>query len=149
MKVQIGTTSDEYNVLTKTYSLTEYTGSIRDTGSVDILHPVILVNADITNANYAYIPDFGRFYFIDPSGIVAVRRGLTQVSMHVDVLTTYDAAIRACPAVCARTADNSKMIPHLPDTMQPHDTRQMQDNYTLGQFHFNPATAPLILITSG
>lgn len=65
------------------------TGSIRD-DSIDVLNPVITVNADTAylNYNYAYIPDFGRYYFFaTPPAII--RTGVFQLFLHVDVLMSF------------------------------------------------------------
>ncbi len=72
-------------VLEGLYSLT---GSLKDTSS--ILDPVILVEMPASNlalANYARIPDFGRYYYI--TDMVSVRSTLTEVHMHVDVLMSW------------------------------------------------------------
>lgn len=113
MKVRIGSTNSEYNVLTKDFTYTEYDGSIRDPGSVDVLRPQIMINATIGSGNYAEIPLFGRYYFIDE--ITVLRADLTLVSMHVDPLTTYQGSIRATPCVCIRTQADAKQNGYLID----------------------------------
>lgn len=60
--------------------------------NTSILNPVILVSKSVLDknyakANYAYIKEFGRYYFIN--NIVAVTGGLLEISMEVDVLKTY------------------------------------------------------------
>lgn len=46
--------------------------------------------------NYAYIPNFRRYYFI--TRIESVRNGLWRVNLSVDVLTTYATSIDATNA---------------------------------------------------
>lgn len=57
--------------------------------ATSILRPVvrILTSEDITQYNYMYIAEFGRYYFIDD--IVSVNNNKWEISAHVDVLQTY------------------------------------------------------------
>ena len=54
----------------------------------------------LATCNYATIPAFGRQYFI--TDIRTVRASLTEVSLRVDVLSTYAAQIRGCYGIAAR-----------------------------------------------
>lgn len=64
----------------------EYTGTLRDEASV--INPVIMIHAEnLSLFNYAYIPQFHRYYFI--RDIVSVRNGLWRVSMDVDALESF------------------------------------------------------------
>lgn len=89
----------EDNKLTKSiYSLGSFTGALRDTSS--IINPRILLEGDVDDfveANYLYIPQFSRYYFIND--IVSVREGLVEVTAHVDVLTSFATEIRANTAI--------------------------------------------------
>lgn len=72
---------------------------LKDGASVE--NPVILIsNSNMTDCNYMYIPDFGRYYFIND--IVSVRQGLWEIHAHVDVLETYKTQIKACSATFKR-----------------------------------------------
>lgn len=80
-----------------------HTGAAR--GEIDTVSPVIMVAETIRGQyNYAYIPDFGGYYWI--SDITIVREGLTQITMNRDPLTTFAAGVRACPCIAARASDN-------------------------------------------
>ena len=79
------------------------TGVLRSGAS--ILDPVILIETDtpatvISSANYAYIEVFSRYYYI--TNVKSDANGLWIVSMHVDVLMTYESAIRAQDAIVRR-----------------------------------------------
>lgn len=64
----------------------EYSGTLRDETSV--INPVIMINAEnLSLFNYAYIPQFHRYYFI--RDIVSMRTGLWRVSMDVDALESF------------------------------------------------------------
>lgn len=64
------------------------TGTLRNT-DVSIIDPDILIeqNEKIFNYNYAYIPEFKRYYYIQ--NIISVRNNLLMVSMHCDVLMSF------------------------------------------------------------
>lgn len=69
--------------LTNGYPLT---GSLRNESSV--INPIILVEmSNPSSYNYAYIPDFGRYYFI--TDMISVRTNLWRISMSVDVLMSF------------------------------------------------------------
>lgn len=92
----------EYNAVNKSIrELTTITGTLREESS--IIDPVITIS-DIDNIvgsmNYAYIPEFNRYYFI--TNIESVRTNLWRVSFHVDVLYTYRAQIKSNSAIIER-----------------------------------------------
>lgn len=82
-------------------SLKSMTGTLRDDCS--IIDPVIsiegLTASELTSANYAYIPEFGRYYFINN---IVCKNKLYELTMHVDVLSTYKDSIRDNTAIIAR-----------------------------------------------
>lgn len=91
--------SDNNHVDKNLSEIVTLNGTLRDQCSV--LEPTILINADnLSSANYMYIPEFGRYYYI--TGIVSVRTGLWALTGHVDVLYTYRSEIRGCGAIIAR-----------------------------------------------
>lgn len=66
------------------------TGLLRNESSV--VNPTILIEIDNPSFyNYAYIPEFGRYYFI--TDMVSVRTNLWRISMSVDVLMSYQEQI--------------------------------------------------------
>lgn len=102
MTITFYNNASERNAVTK--DLTEIatlSGALREESS--IIDPKITI-ASLTNSikdiNYAYIPDFGRYYFINE--IVSVRNGVWRISMHVDVLMTYAEGIRNNSAIIQR-----------------------------------------------
>ena len=81
----------------------DITGHLRnDCSSVD---PIVLLelNVDLTICNYAYITEFGRYYFINN---IVIKGKLYEVKMHVDVLSTYKDVIRSNTAIVSRQANN-------------------------------------------
>lgn len=79
-------------------------GTLRD--DCDLIDPIILVHSDPRGSNYAWIPEFRRWYFIND--IQAIRTGLWQISAHVDVLMTYRESIKNCDIIVTRT--NAKSL---------------------------------------
>lgn len=79
-------------------------GTLR--GESSIINPEILVEADISDliaCNYATIPAFGRSYFVRE--IVSVRQGLSRISCHVDVLSSFASGIMANKAIIERQTE--------------------------------------------
>lgn len=63
-----------------------FSGTLREETSV--ISPVVLMELENPSGyNYAYIPEFSRYYFI--SDMVSVRKGLWRISMKVDVLESF------------------------------------------------------------
>ena len=75
----------------------DITGTLREDCS--IIDPIIKMETNPIGSNYAYISEFGRYYYIN--NIVCVGN-LFEVHMHVDVLKTYAAGIRSNNAVVSR-----------------------------------------------
>lgn len=75
----------------------DITGTLREDCS--IIDPIIKMETNPIGSNYAYISEFGRYYYIN--NIVCTGK-LFEVHMHVDVLKTYAAGIRANNAVVSR-----------------------------------------------
>ena len=76
-------------------------GTLRENCSV--IDPIIkvegIVGSNLTKCNYAYIEEFGRYYYV--TNIVCVGN-LFELHMHVDVLMTYKRSIRSNSAVVSR-----------------------------------------------
>lgn len=92
MQIILYKTSSANNVVSKELT-DEYVleGTIRD-GEFTILRPTISVQRNVSGYNFAYIPDFKRYYFID--NVRVVRENLFTVYMRCDVLMTYADKIR-------------------------------------------------------
>lgn len=94
---------------------------------VDRLNPQIILDkdrVDLTNINYMEIPEFGRKYFI--TNIVGEAGNKVSVYGHVDVLSTYDAQIRRCPLIAARSESHYNFY--------LQDERRLFNAYTWNQY---------------
>lgn len=102
MTLTLYANTSEANRLVKDISeIATYSGTLREAAS--ILDPVITIETDsntLFTANYAYIPDFGRYYYIEE--ITAVNNKLYQIRLHVDVLMTYAEKIKEQTAIIQR-----------------------------------------------
>lgn len=91
----------------------------------DILHPVLRCAwvTGMTSYNYMYIPEFGRYYYIE---ITAAPGGAAIIKGSVDVLMSHAAAIKALPAVVVRSTSStntgSQKSTWIPDPQLPMTT---------------------------
>ena len=73
------------------------------TGDIDILAPVVLLNYNSTYlpANYAYISEFGRYYYVNDK---TVKPGESMtLTMSVDPLMSFKSDILGCKACITRS----------------------------------------------
>lgn len=120
----------------------DVTGTLREDCS--IVDPVIkfegTVGTNLTSCNYAYIKEFGRYYYI--TNIVCTGK-LFECHMHVDVLKTYAAGIRSNSAVVSRQENAYNL--YLQDGVfktysQPHiQVAQFPNGFTDFEFIFSVA----------
>lgn len=91
MDLRLYYTSDENNKINKSLSNgIILTGTMRDDSS--IISPVIMVEGNTFNSyNYAYIPQFDRYYFIKE--ITNYRNNLWILTLEVDVLMSFKSSI--------------------------------------------------------
>lgn len=78
----------------------------------------------LPTANYMYIAAFGRYYYI--TDITADTGGAAIITGRVDVLMSYDAAIKSLPAVVVRSTSStntgSQKSTWIPDPQLPMTT---------------------------
>lgn len=92
---------------------------LKDT--TEIINPVLnLARFDgIFGCNYAYIPDFNRYYFINE---ISVERGnICSISMECDVLTSFKDDIRNLKVIACRSSN--KYNRYLVDNMLPTENK--------------------------
>lgn len=65
----------------------------------------------LSNANYAYIPEYNRYYFIDPPTIA--NNKIFMLSLHVDVLMSFKSSIRNLVGIISRQENQYNL--YLPD----------------------------------
>lgn len=103
MKLQMLTTSADKRALNKSASEID-TVTCKLKQGTSIIDPIVIIGKisakNIRRFNYAYISDFGRFYFVND--IVEAPANQLEVSMHVDVLRTYASDIRGISTLILR-----------------------------------------------
>lgn len=81
----------------------------------DIERPVLKIGSvnqsTLNNVNYAYIPEFNRYYFVDPPTVV--NNKVYMLSLRVDVLMSFKSAINNLVAIIARQENEYNL--YLPD----------------------------------
>lgn len=101
MRIELYTNNSEVESVVKDLTtLQTLDGTLREATS--ILNPTIKIEGltDIDKINYMYIPEFGRYYFVND--IRSIRNNLFEVSAHVDVLMTYAEEIKQQRGVIRR-----------------------------------------------
>lgn len=103
MILQILTTSADKRTLSKSSSEID-TVTCKLKQGTSIIDPIVIIGKisakNIRRFNYAYIADFGRYYFVND--IVEAPANQLEVSMHVDVLRTYASDIRSISTLILR-----------------------------------------------
>lgn len=119
-------------------------GTLRAQSSV--MSPAFTVqDTSVVGYNYCYIPDFGRWYYIN--GIDALRANLYELSLGIDVLMTYAAQIRNNYAIVDKVESLGAAYNYINDGSWVNTNRMKQSiiNFATG---FNE-TGEFILITAG
>lgn len=123
MTINLLYTTDDPMTATKTTTTVAAAVTIVPKANLDILYPVVVLayNASYLGANYAYIPDLGRYYFIrdqilSPGKQIALQLG-------IDIRMSWDAGIRGCSGVVVRS--ESVGPTYFPDDKYPVDPRRV------------------------
>ena len=114
MILKLGQTTDPLNKLVKNIIWPDgftLEGNLKD--DCDVCDPVIEIETaeNISGFNYAEIPDFNRFYFINKIENTGAR--FWRLTLHVDVLHTYHSALLNCQVIAANSFNRFNM--YLPD----------------------------------
>lgn len=99
--VLMSTTDDPLVVSKTTTTIATVTAKPADNCSIGSPRLILHYTGSLQAVNYMYIPDFGRYYFVEPP--VVIPGGEILIAGSVDVLKTYDAALRSCPATVIRS----------------------------------------------
>lgn len=116
MNITLYTVADDPIVADKTLSGgAAVTGEFRATA--DVLRPTFTLSASsVQNVhNYAYIPDFGRYYYI--TGKRYITTGLIELLLYVDVRKSFLLELKLNSGIVDRQENNYDM--YLPDNSIP------------------------------
>ena len=146
MQIKLYKNSSEPERVTKSLSGSiTLSGTVR--GETNIINPEILIEGSPddfpSDYNYAYIPEFERYYYINE--VTAYRNNVTLLFMHVDVLMSFKDDILSNEAIVDKQALAGNM--YLNDGSWVHESREF---YTIKSFQngFND-DGEYILITAG
>lgn len=144
MNLSLFVNNSEKNKLDKSLSgELKFNGKLREESSV--VNPSIMILAtNPSSYNYAYIPEFNRYYFI--TDMVSVRTGLWEISMHVDVLMSFKDGIKNTSIILSDTETTGQT-----NYMSGEQwATEVKNTTTIKMFpHSLPTTGKYILITAG
>lgn len=107
MEILLYKTTNANNDLNKTISdKVELVGALRDSSS--IIAPSILIQSNPIGYNYAYIPDFDRYYYI--KNITAFRKNAWLIDLKCDVLMSFKDEILEMSGIVSRLKDGSPYV---------------------------------------
>ena len=105
MNILLYKTTNANNDLNKTISdKVELVGALREASS--IIAPSILIQSNPIGYNYAYIPEFGRYYYI--KNITAFRKGAYIVDLKCDVLMSFREEILNMSGIVSRLTNGDE-----------------------------------------
>ena len=137
-------TSDNRTIRKKLINEYAISGTLRE--SCSLLEPVLTIqHNDVIRYNYAYIPEFQRYYFINK--VTSMRKNLWTIELEVDPLMSFKADILALSVVIDKQSSPSIGDEYI------DDGSLVTDNYTFKSIYnfasgFNDH-GEYILITAG
>lgn len=145
MEIILYKTTSEKNKINKTLTNEiSMTGSLKSETSV--VNPSILIKAENPSQySYAYIPEFGRYYFIND--MFNIRQNLWQIDLDVDVLFSYKNEIFKLNGIISKQYQPSNSNDYINDGSHRYDVRQTLETIQFPN-GFNE-TGEYILITAG
>jgi len=135
MNVQFGSTTDDVAVINKTYNLGSPINCQVKAGT-SIENPTIIVkyNSIDTTANYAYIADFERFYFVGDKTFVTGNR--VEVNLSVDPLTSFKDGLNSCEFYIERIGTQGERAAFLSDSNYPMTSETVTTNLDFSETPF-------------
>ena len=72
---------------------------------VSLYDPLIILETpdDISKYNYAFISEWGRYYFLDPHNVEAIHENIYSIRLRCDSLSTFADQVVAIPCIIDRT----------------------------------------------
>lgn len=117
--INIMQTTDDTRKINKTVTNIKTINAL-PTEPTNILTPVIIAERDenIINANYMYIPELNRYYYI--TAITMIRGNRLSIAGKVDVLKTYAEQLQNCTGIITRS-ESIGAPTQIPDSNLPID----------------------------
>lgn len=115
MQIELMINQSEVNSLYKKQKANSVTFDFVFKDRSSLFNPVIILQAteDISIYNYAYIPEWGRYYFLDPKNVNVIGANRYEITLNCDSLTTFADQIIGIPCIIDRTENygGSRYIP--------------------------------------
>lgn len=136
--------SDNRTIRKKLLNQFSLSGTLRD--SCRLLGPVINIeSSNVLRFNYAYIPDFQRYYFVKE--ITNLRKNIWTLELEVDPLMSFKGDILALQVVVDKQSSDSIGDEYIDDGSLVADNNTFTSIYNLSK-GFNDH-GEYILITAG
>ena len=143
MNVKLYKTTDPINVLSKTLTdETTKTGTLKE--NCDVLTPSILFGFNPIAYNYAYIEDFGRYYYVGKP--INEGAALWRVDLTVDPLMSWKDGIKASPCIAAKSSSAYNLYLNDPNYKSYQDPHVFSEVFPSG---FNVSNASFIMTLFG
>ena len=133
MTITLYKTASPVEAVTKTLTtLATVTG--RPTSDISTTAPEFYLSnsANAITANYMYVAEFGRYYFLKPP--VVMTDGRVKIAGDVDVLMSFASGIRNAPATVVRS--ESVGTTDVPDVKMPINPNEVEIVSALGSKSF-------------
>lgn len=132
----------------------DITETLRIKQPSSILNPVITIALSTVGAknyaavNYAYLPDWGRYYFVDD--ITLENNGLLTLTLSVDVLMSYKGKILSSKQFIARAESlNSPLYIDSERPIQANKKISVPDSVVLGVFPESTGNNYVLTVAGG
>lgn len=130
------TTSDK-KMLNKNINLLKKIDNIHFKNGCSMENPIIQITSNalgsLANCNYAYVSDFQRFYFIND--ITLVSNNVLELSMHVDVLMSFNSSIKQVQALILRQENINN--PYIIDSELITFSQRILERHKIGNSPFS------------
>lgn len=115
MQVLLYNTTSDAEHLDKDITIISELSSVHPVAPVDVMDPIINIGSldinTLNSVNYAYIPEYGRYYYVDPPTVS--NNKVSALSLHVDVLMSFSSSIKNLTGLIARQENQYNL--YLPD----------------------------------
>lgn len=130
MQIQLLLCKDDKKIFPKHFTVSgTLNGAIR--GEISVENPVVRIENPNYDYNYAYIPEFSRYYYVEDK--THVRTDVVDLTLVVDVLQSHYNEFIQCPMIASRSSNTYNKF--LPDKMRPFEQRPINDYIYIGEFN--------------
>lgn len=115
MQVVLYNTSSDRATLNKSLTMISTLSNVHPVDALDTADPALKIGSvdisSLNSVNYAYIADYGRYYYVDAP--IVQNNKVCALALHVDVLMSFKDAIENLTALVSRQEKNYNL--YLPD----------------------------------